>query len=438
MALTYGPNCALLVNANQGEQHYTAWQQLLRAVDFHLQPWVINMTTATPPGTPADGDCYVVAASPTGAWVGHTNAVARYSTIAAAWEFFAPINGWSIFDRGTNRQYFFNGTAWSAITSLSDVNPTASTLVQRTATGGANFKDTVAIAAQAAGAGDLLTGTDSAGNLVWRLTKDGQLIGQYATGFSPNGGLNAGITLQPIASSAAEAPDVAWRTSPLASSAGDYSSRIGLQKAAAGTSFTARNLALGSLMYRAVHRGDDGQLEALRLGLASYDGTWTRTQILDLFSTGTTEVNAKSYVADGASAVAIAIDCATKLVTAGAKLLSLRNNSAGEVAYIDKDGKIQRKEQIRVVTAAGAVTVSATTDYCIVVNKTTGAATTVNLPAVAAGLTFVIKDGKGDAATNNITLTPAAGTIDGAATKVMNLNYDSMTVICDGTNWWVI
>lgn len=32
-----------------------------------------------PPGSPADGDRYIVGAVPTGAWVGQTNAVAYYS-----------------------------------------------------------------------------------------------------------------------------------------------------------------------------------------------------------------------------------------------------------------------------------------------------------------------------------------------------------------------
>ncbi len=90
----------------------------------------------------------------------------------------------------------------------------------------------------------------------------------------------------------------------------------------------------------------------------------------------------------------------------------------------------------RTVTASGAVTVSATTDYHICINKTTPAATTVNLPASPAnGLMFLIKDCKGDAATNNITITPAAGTIDGAATYVMSTNWQATGVIYNNGTW---
>lgn len=96
-------------------------------------------------------------------------------------------------------------------------------------------------------------------------------------------------------------------------------------------------------------------------------------------------------------------------------------------------------DAIRTVTAAGAVTVSAITDYVVEVNKTSGAATAVNLPASpATGLTFIIKDGKFDAATNNITITPAAGNIDGAATYVMNVNGQAVKIIYNGTQWLVI
>lgn len=92
---------------------------------------------------------------------------------------------------------------------------------------------------------------------------------------------------------------------------------------------------------------------------------------------------------------------------------------------------------VRVVTAAGAVTV-ALTDYIVVVNKTIGAATVVNLPAGTANQHYVIKDGKGDAGANNITITPAAGTIDGAATLVLVANYASAELVYNGTQWNVI
>ncbi len=92
---------------------------------------------------------------------------------------------------------------------------------------------------------------------------------------------------------------------------------------------------------------------------------------------------------------------------------------------------------VRVVTAAGAVTIT-TADYLVCVNKTVGAATTVNLPSSpSTGDTYVIKDKKADAATNNITLTPASGNIDGAATYVMNINRQSTMVVYDGSEWSV-
>jgi hypothetical protein len=93
---------------------------------------------------------------------------------------------------------------------------------------------------------------------------------------------------------------------------------------------------------------------------------------------------------------------------------------------------------VRVVTAAGAITVT-NADYVVVVNKTVGAATTVNLPgSPTMGDCYVIKDSKGDAATNNITLTPAAGTIDGAGTYVMSVNRESISIVYTGSEWAIV
>ncbi len=91
----------------------------------------------------------------------------------------------------------------------------------------------------------------------------------------------------------------------------------------------------------------------------------------------------------------------------------------------------------RIVTAAGSVTLTST-DYTVIIEKTVGAATPVILPTNVLGEAFIVKDGKGDAATNNITLTPLSGTIDGSPTYVINTNYGSVSIVGDGTNWLII
>ena len=71
-----------------------------------------------------------------------------------------------------------------------------------------------------------------------------------------------------------------------------------------------------------------------------------------------------------------------------------------------------------------------------------GAATTVNLPAIAnvpAGDTITVKDANGTALTNNITIeTAAAETIDGAANYVINTARGYVTVYSDGANFHII
>lgn len=89
----------------------------------------------------------------------------------------------------------------------------------------------------------------------------------------------------------------------------------------------------------------------------------------------------------------------------------------------------------RVVTAAGTITVAGT-DGAIVVNKTVGAATAVNLPAVPSTDQLVtIKDGKGDAVSNNITVNGNGNNIDGASTYVIGSAYGWATFLWNATQW---
>lgn len=152
-------------------------------------------------------------------------------------------------------------------------------------------------------------------------------------------------------------------------------------------------------------------------------------------------INALGIITVNASNASVVYSNSASLYIAGAPVagtnVTLTNSYALWIAggIFRTDGG--RAVATRSVTAAGAVTVSATTDYYVGINKTVGAATVVNLPAGVTGMTFVIKDEKGDAAANNITITPAAGNIDNAGTKIMNVNLQSVTLFYNGTQWTV-
>lgn len=54
------------------------------------QTCVISMALTSPPGSPANGDKYIVASGATGAWSGMDDYLAEYVTEGAHWDFFEP------------------------------------------------------------------------------------------------------------------------------------------------------------------------------------------------------------------------------------------------------------------------------------------------------------------------------------------------------------
>lgn len=79
--------------ASQSEPHVPI-NAALRELDALVQLSVIDVDLAAPPGSPGDGDCYIVAASATGAWAGHEHEIAYFS---GGWKFTAPRVGFTAF-----------------------------------------------------------------------------------------------------------------------------------------------------------------------------------------------------------------------------------------------------------------------------------------------------------------------------------------------------
>lgn len=89
---------------------------------------------------------------------------------------------------------------------------------------------------------------------------------------------------------------------------------------------------------------------------------------------------------------------------------------------------------------AGATYVALTSDVLIIVQKSVGSPTVIDLPAFTAKTGFYyIKDGKGDAATNNITITPSGvDTIDGLANVVISTGYGILQIAPNPNGGWAI
>jgi hypothetical protein len=102
------------IMAAQAQKHVTH-NEAIRALDTLVQMMVLDKDLSTPPGSPSEGQRYIVAASPTGAWSGQAGKVAAYQD--GAWAFYAPREGWLAWVADQNELYVHDGSAWTAFAS---------------------------------------------------------------------------------------------------------------------------------------------------------------------------------------------------------------------------------------------------------------------------------------------------------------------------------
>lgn len=126
------PNLTLpYIIAAQAQKHVTH-NEAIRGLDALVQLMVLDKDLAAPPGAPADGNRYIVAASPTGAWAGQAGRIAAWQD--GAWEFFAPREGWLAWVADEDKLYVHDGAAWGVVSvavgagaAIWGVNATADT-----------------------------------------------------------------------------------------------------------------------------------------------------------------------------------------------------------------------------------------------------------------------------------------------------------------------
>ena len=121
MAVSYGPKLGLIINALTGDTYDVALRALLRSLDQLQFLHVKSRIVTAPPGSPANGDAYIVGPSATGAWAGHDKSIAVWTTDNPAtpgglWEFHVPNAGWLAYSDADTGFYSYSGTAWGALT----------------------------------------------------------------------------------------------------------------------------------------------------------------------------------------------------------------------------------------------------------------------------------------------------------------------------------
>lgn len=97
------------IEGSQAQKHVTH-NEALRILDALVQLAVLDRDLTAPPGSPVEGQRWIVKAIATGAWAGHNNAIAAWQD--GAWQFSVPLAGWVAFVVDEGSLVVWNGSAW--------------------------------------------------------------------------------------------------------------------------------------------------------------------------------------------------------------------------------------------------------------------------------------------------------------------------------------
>jgi hypothetical protein len=104
--------------------------EALQRVDTLLCPVVESAPLAQPPASPAEGQCFIVAAGAAGAWAGHDGALAAFTP--GGWRFISPIEGLRVLDRASGEIWLRRGGSWeSGIVRAQEIRVAGQTVIRQ-------------------------------------------------------------------------------------------------------------------------------------------------------------------------------------------------------------------------------------------------------------------------------------------------------------------
>ena len=98
-----------LLAAGQAEKE-SFHNEALQRVDACVAPSVAGAASATPPGSPTVGDCFIVGVGATGAWAGKVGSLAFYGD--GGWRFIAAREGLRVWVSGQAGDALYRSGAW--------------------------------------------------------------------------------------------------------------------------------------------------------------------------------------------------------------------------------------------------------------------------------------------------------------------------------------
>lgn len=105
-----------IMAASQAQKHVT-YNGALRLLDGIAHLSVLSGGDTTPPGSPSDGDRYLIGAGATGAWSSWDGSIGYF--VDGAWVRLVPNAGWQCYVEDTTQALIFDGSDWRVVATVS-------------------------------------------------------------------------------------------------------------------------------------------------------------------------------------------------------------------------------------------------------------------------------------------------------------------------------